>query len=56
MFNNIFPQNLAVYEIIWKITVQSDRTTDGNIIQCMHFVCRIAMVKIQTHTQNVYYL
>jgi hypothetical protein len=30
--------------------------TDDNIIQRMRFACRITKARVQTHTQNMYYL
>jgi hypothetical protein len=36
VFNNIFPENRAVYEITWKNMVQPDGlATDDNMTHCM---------------------
>jgi len=35
MFNDVFYENRAVYEIIWKNTVPATEATDDNIIRSM---------------------
>jgi hypothetical protein len=39
MFNNLFSENRAVYEIIWKNMVQLDRPQMNNIIRRMRVAC-----------------
>jgi hypothetical protein len=55
MFNNFVSENRAIYEIMWKNMVESDRPHD-NIIRCMLVCCWGSKARIQTHTQNMYYL
>ena len=40
MFNNFPPENLTVYEIMWKNMIEPDRQND-NIKRRMRFECRI---------------
>jgi hypothetical protein len=35
MFNNFFPENRAVYEIVWENMVESREATDDTIIRLM---------------------
>jgi hypothetical protein len=41
MFNNIFPENLAVYEIMWKIYGRAGHATVDHIIRRMRTTCYI---------------
>ena len=49
MFSNFSNENLAVYEIMWENTVESDRPQMS--IWGMSIACWIP--KTQTHTQNM---
>jgi hypothetical protein len=49
MFNNVFPENLAVYEIMSENTVESDRPQ--MTIRGMSIACWIS--KAKTDTQNM---
>jgi hypothetical protein len=52
-FNNIFfSENRAVYEIMWKNTVQTRQATGDNIIRRMRFACWITKAT-DIHTQYV---
>ena len=48
MFNNLFSENLPLYEIMWKNVVKPDRS-DDNIIRRMLFACWINKAT-NTHT------
>jgi hypothetical protein len=37
VFNNFFPENLAVYEVMWKKYGRGRQTTDDNIIELSHY-------------------
>jgi hypothetical protein len=50
VFNNILPENRAVYEIMWKNVVEPDRPQMA--IRRMRFACRIPKA-INTHSENV---
>jgi len=50
MFNNIFFENPAVYEIMWKNTVELDRPP--MTIRHMHIACWIPRVT-DTHSKYV---
>ena len=52
MFNNCFFENLAVYEIMWKSSVEPD--TPQMTIWRMRIACQIT--DPTTQSQNVYYL
>ena len=53
MFSNFFfPENHAVYEIMWKNVVHSDRPQMGNRIRRMRFACWITKAT-NTHSQYV---
>jgi hypothetical protein len=41
MFNNFFPENRAVYEIMWEKYGTARQATDDNIIHRMRFACWI---------------
>jgi hypothetical protein len=58
MFNNCFPKNRIVYEILWKNMVEPDRPQMGIYdAEHMGFACRITKARIQTqHTHNISYL
>jgi hypothetical protein len=51
---NIFPENLAVYEIMWKNMVEPDwpKTTIECGVEKMQFACWITKARIQTNTRN----
>ena len=48
MFNNFFPENRAVYEIMWKNMVEPDRQ------QMEYGACALlaASLRLQTHTEE----
>jgi len=50
MFNNLFPENRTVYDIMWKNMVEK-ATDDKNIMKHMRFACCI--MRIQIHAQNM---
>jgi hypothetical protein len=55
MFNNIFFDNFAVYEIMWKNSVQPDRPQ--MTILCVRFVCWISEAThthAHTHTDRIF--
>jgi len=41
MFNDHFPENLAVYEIMWEKYCTARQATDENATRRMRFACRI---------------
>jgi hypothetical protein len=47
-----FSENRAVYEIMWRNTVQPDRATDVSIIRRMRFACWITKAT-DTHSEYV---
>ena len=49
MFNNFFPQNRAVYEIMWGKCGRARQATDDNITWRMRLTCRIAKARIHAH-------
>jgi len=50
LFNNsLFPENLAVFEILWKNAVESDGLQ--RTIRRMRFA--YWLLRLQTHTQNM---
>jgi hypothetical protein len=55
MFKYIFLKNCAVYEIMWKNMVQSDRPhmTIQFWVERTHFACWINKARIQTHTHYI---
>jgi hypothetical protein len=52
MFNNLFSENHAVYEIMRKNMVESKQATYDNIIRHMRSACCITKAT-DTHTQYV---
>jgi len=50
IFKDFFSNNHAVYEIMWKNTVQPDRPQMA--IWCMHIACCITMAT-NTHSEYV---
>jgi hypothetical protein len=52
MFNNFFPENRAVCEIMWKQYGVAGEATPNNIIQRMRFACWIIKVT-NTHSEYV---
>jgi len=54
MFNHFFPENRAIYEIMWKNIVKPDRPQCG--AENMLFWYRISKARIQTHAPNILYL
>ena len=52
MFNNFFPENRAVYEIMWKKFCTAGQATDDNIIRRMRIVRWITKVT-DTHWEYV---
>ena len=53
VFGNIsFPENRAVYEIMWKNIAERNRATDGNITRRMRIACRITKTT-NTHPEYV---
>ena len=50
MFNNFFPDNRGVYEIMWKNILEPD-SAHSNIIWCMNFVCWTTKATL-THTHT----
>jgi hypothetical protein len=53
MFTNYFLENLAVYEIVWNNTIQTDRpqmTVQYGACAFLHAV----YLTLQVHTQNTY--
>jgi len=50
IFKKPLKENRAVYEIMWKNMVQTQRTQT----QSMRFAYRITKARIQTDTQNTY--
>jgi len=54
MFNDSFPENRAVYEIMWKNMVQPDRPQ----MKMQYGTCALhaGYLRLQTHTQNIYHL
>ena len=56
MFNEFPPPppgNNVVYEIMWKNTIQLDKTTDGDTIRRMRFACWIYTIRIDSHSEYV---
>jgi len=51
MFNDIFSESCAVYEIIWKNMIEPDRPQIT--IWRMRFACWITKAKIHRHTHNI---
>ena len=53
VFNNFLAENRAVYEVMWKNTVDSTgQATDGNIIRRMRIACWITKAT-NTHSEYV---
>ena len=52
MFNNVFPVNRAVYQIIWKKYGRAVQATDDNIIELMSFTFWISKAT-DTHPEYV---
>jgi hypothetical protein len=52
IFSNIFSENCAVYEIMWKKCGRVILATDDNILQCMQFACWITKAA-DTHSEYV---
>ena len=48
MFNNVFSENRAVYEIIWRITGRTKQVIVDNIMHAGY-------LRLQTHIQNMQY-
>jgi len=48
VFSNLFFENPAGYEIMWKKYFRAKQATDDNILRRMRIACWI-----QTHTQNI---
>jgi len=49
MLSNIFPQNRAVYEIMWGKYGRAGQASDDNIIWRMRFTCSITKARIHAH-------
>jgi hypothetical protein len=52
IFSNLFSENCAAYEIMWKKYGRVILATDDNILQCMHFACWITKAA-DTHSEYV---
>jgi hypothetical protein len=52
IFNNFFPEDRAVYEIVWENVVEPDRP-QMTLKRRMRFAARITKVRIQTQTENI---
>jgi len=50
MFSNFSPENIAVYEVMWKKYDAAGQAADYNRIRRMRCVCRITKAT-DTHTQ-----
>jgi len=51
MFNNLFPDNRAVYEIMWKYPVEPD--SPQMTIQYGARALHAEWLRLQTHTHNM---
>jgi hypothetical protein len=54
VFNNFFPENRAVYEIMWKKYGTARQATDDNIKRRMRFACQITKEYKHTQIYNTY--
>ena len=56
MFNNFFFYKIyGIYEIMWKNLVRTGQATDDSIL--WHMLCACCLwLRLQIHTQNIYYL
>jgi hypothetical protein len=52
MFNTIFPENRAIYEIMWEKYGRARQATDDNMIRRMRFACWITKAT-DTHSEYV---